>query len=133
MFSRSSTARASEKRAVNQRDAVAERLEARARGRDRGRISVQADHPTVRPRTFEHRERVPARAQGRVAVQPARLRVEPHHRFFEHDRQVRRRTSVTRIDNGVTGRRGHGGVFILFQGAPLSSFRTQISSVISMR
>ena len=89
--------------------------------------------PAVRRRPLEDRRRVSARAQRGVAVPAARLRVQPGDRLVQHDRQVPAGAAVTRIGNRVPGRRGHGRGLHSFPSRPRSSFRTQLSAVISIR
>ena len=126
--SRSSTARASEKRACTRVTRSPNGSSSAPRRRDRRRIPVQADQSSVRRRAFEHRPRVTASPQRGIAVPAPGLRVQPGHRFCQQDRQVRRPrvARLTRIGKRIPGRRGHGGVSLFSRPPACQVFRPNI-------
>ena len=95
---------------MHQRYSVSERLQRGTGGIDRGRISVEADHPAVGSRSLEQRPSVSAQSDGRVAVPPSRSRIEPSQRFFEQDGYVGSLPSklMTHLAMKVSVGLGHG-------------------------
>ena len=67
---------------VHDGDAVAEAFEARARAGQRRRVPIDPDEAPVGRRGLEDALGMPARAQGPVAVDPARLRLEQREHFL---------------------------------------------------